>query len=118
MFVVVERFNTRYGLKEHYRRHVLSPKKGEIPFGDITMEEYEQIADYTQRMPVDNSHVFGYAVERDGLVSYNKYDKKTNIFVAYFYDNDEPLTISCYRMDFDKFMRRERYKTGDIPEGK
>lgn len=118
MFEVTEKFNNQYNLRRHYVRHVKSPKRGEIPFGDVTVTEYEQIADDTQRMPVDNKRIFGYEVEKEGRKSYNKFDKDTGVFVAYFYNGDVPLTINCYKMDFNKFKRRERYKIGEIPEGK
>lgn len=113
-----EKFNTKRNLNYHYDRHVKRTCPGEMPMDDMTKREYEQLADYTQRLPVDNSRVFGYEVERDGRKSYNKYDRHTGIFVAYFYRGNTPLTISCYKMDFNKFMRREKYKVGDIPEGK
>lgn len=69
-------------------------------------------------MPVDNKRIFGYEIEKDGRRAYNKFDKQTNVFVAYYYNGNTPLTINCYGMHFDQFMRRERNKIGDIPKGK
>lgn len=118
MFEVTEKFNSAYNLRRHYIKHVKNVKSGQIPFGDVSLKEYEEVADITQRMPVDNIRIFGYEVERDGKRAYNKFDKDTNIFVAYYYENNVPLTINCYKMSFDKFMRRSINKIGDIPEGK
>lgn len=71
-----------------------------------------------KKAPVDNINIFGYEVEREGKRSYNKFDKRTNLFVAYFYSGNIPLTITCYRLDYNTFKRRERYKVSDIPKGK
>lgn len=118
MFEITEKFSSNDNLRRHYVSHVKLTHKGELPFGDISLKEYEKLADVLQKTPVDNVNIFGYEVEKDGKRSYNKFDKRTNLFVAYFYHGDTPLTITCYRLDFDKFMRRGEHKVGDIPKGK
>lgn len=119
MFEITEKFNSINNLRRHYIKHVkaVNTRTG-VSLGDLTMREYEKLADDTQRMPVDNKRIFGYEIEKDGRKAYNKFDKQTNVFVAYYYNGNTPLTINCYGMHFDQFMRRERNKIGNIPEGK
>ena len=118
LFEITEKFNNYDNLRRHYISHVKVNHRNELPFGDVSIREYEKLADNLQRTPVDNINIFGYEVEKEGKRSYNKFDRRTNLFVAYFYRGSEPLTITCYKMEFDKFMRRSKYKIGDIPEGK
>ena len=118
MFEITEKFSSNNNLRRHYISHVKVTRRGELPFGDVTIKEYERLADDLQKAPVDNINIFGYEVEREGKRSYNKFDKRTNLFVAYFYSGNTPLTITCYRLDYNTFKRRERYKVGDIPKGK
>lgn len=118
LFEITEKFSSNDNLRRHYVGHVKVTHRGELPFGNVSLKEYEKLADILQKTPVDNINIFGYEVEKDGKRSYNKFDKRTNLFVAYFYRGNTPLTITCYRLDFDKFMRRGENKVGDIPEGK
>lgn len=118
LFEITEKFSSNDNLRRHYISHVKVKRRSELPFGKVSIREYETLADGLQRAPVDNTNIFGYEVEKEGKRSYNKFDKRSNLFVAYFYRGNEPLTITCYKMEFDKFMRRSKYKIGDIPEGK
>lgn len=118
LFEITEKFSSNDNLRRHYISHVKVKRRSELPFGNVSIREYETLADNLQRAPVDNINIFGYEVEKEGKRSYNKFDRRNNLFVAYFYRGNEPLTITCYKMDFNKFMRRSKYKIGDIPKGK
>lgn len=120
LFEITEKFNSINNLRRHYIKHVKNAKnRREIPFGNISMKEYENIADELQNKEVDNINIFGYEVEKEGRKAYNKYDKNSQVFVAYYYEGNTPLTINCYKMNFDKFQRREKQnKIGDIPKGR
>lgn len=109
-----EKFNTRQDLLRHYKKH-------SEDFKSDLVNCYEQIADSTARKEVDDNNVFGFVSGyNDKLVSYAKYDKETNVFVAYYYRDggSEPIIMTCYKMSFDKFNRRmNRDKIDDIPQG-
>ena len=110
-----ERFSSRQNLRKHYIQHV----KQDGLFGNITIKEYEQLADNIQRSEVDNKRLFGYISNYDNNKSYSKYDIETGIYVSYFYKNGEPLTITCYILDRPSkyFNREKKYKVADIPKG-
>lgn len=119
MFEITEKFTSFDNLRRHYIRHVKTKHKGELPFdGGITLNQYDKLATTLAKQPVDNVKTFGYVVERDGRKAYNKYDKDTGIFVAYYMnDSKQPIVITCYRLDFNTFNNREKENSiGTIPD--
>lgn len=92
MFEVLERFSSEDNLHKHYVKHVIKGKE----FGKITEQEYEKLAEDLQNSDVDYKNILGYISDYNGNISYNKYDKNTGVFVAYYYVNSKPLTITCY----------------------
>lgn len=113
MFEAFERFTGQQNLENHFKKHGKE-------FGNITMDDYEQLADDLQRTPVDNKRIFGYMSERDnrGPV-YNKYDKDTEIMVIYRYNGNEPETITCFIRPWRKFNELRYIEYYDeIPAGK
>lgn len=113
MFEISEEFTSKQNLDVHYSRHGKE-------FGDITKEEYEQLADDLQRTPIDNKRIFGYMSIRDNREPvYNKYDKDTEIMVIYRYRNSKPETITCFIRPWRKFNALKYVEYYDeIPEGK
>lgn len=112
-FDVDEKFSSKASLNVHYNKH-----GSEIDV-NLSKEDYELLAEDLQLKPVDNKTIFGYIGEHKGREAYYKYDKSIGILVAYYYDNNEPLTITCYPQDFRKYQARKAVNYLDeIPKGK
>lgn len=116
MFEISEEFTSEQNLDIHYNKHV--KRKGE--FGDITKEQYEQLADDLQLSKIDNKNIFGYMSEtKEGKTAYCKYDKNTGVFVVYTYRRGTPYTITCYIKSWREYNGDKAIEYYDeIPEGK
>lgn len=116
MFEITEEFTSEQNRKAHYNKHV----KQRQEFGEITEQEYEQLAEQLQSSMIDNKNIFGYLSEtREGRIAYCKYDKNTGIFVVYTYKNGIPYTITCYSKTWREFTGDKAIEYfNEIPKGR
>lgn len=116
MFEITEKFTGQQNLDAHYDKHIVRLKE----FGDITKEQYEQLAEDLQTSPVNNKNILGYvSMTREGRTAYCKYDKDTGIFVVYTYRGTMPYTITCYTKTWREYTGDKAIEYYDeIPTGK
>lgn len=118
--LLIERFINRRELQSHYYRHVIRDNarpydaRHGLIFGDITIEEYDQIAETLVKTPVDNKFVFGFAQRSSqpniDRMSYCKYDASTKTFVSYYYLNSNkniPIVYTCFKTQWDKYIGKQ-----------
>lgn len=113
-----EEFSTEYSKKRHYDQHVVKEKQ----FDNISLDEYETIADDLAKRPVDYKTILGYETEApkdDNRRRFAKYNKETGDFVVYGLDeNNEPVIVSLHRKTLREYTIDHAIKyVGEIPEG-
>ena len=109
---LIEKFKSRTLRYKKWKKHC-DGKEGEpfIYYPGITEEEYENIADKLQELPIDNDYIVGYKSDND----YVKYNTDTDDFVVYSYDdNGKKYSISLYKVEapdnYKDHMIRDRNK--------
>lgn len=123
IMVVDEQFSSDYSKQTHYNKHVVTGNNKEKKvFHNINQDEYEALADTLAITPVDNKNIFGYESEDiSGKISYVKWNKTTEVFVAYTYDegNPDPIIKSCYVKTFREYNGDKTIQyMGEIPQGR
>ena len=119
-FKLLEKFLNNRELQKHYYRHVIRDnartynQRHGLVFGNISAEEYNQIAEDIVATPVDGVDVIGFVQKSNNTdeyrVSYCKYEISTKIFVSYFYkDNDEnrPVVYTCFKTPLTKYLGKK-----------
>ena len=110
----LEEFTSEHNRDAHFVKHKKEFSK------DVTVDDYEQLADKLQRTPVNNKDILGYMSQtRDNRTAYCKYDKNNELFVVYTYRKGVPYTITCYKKNWRDFNGDKAIEYFDeIPTGK
>lgn len=118
---IEERFTSKTNRKNHYYRHVTSNDDGIWKMPDMSIDEYEQLADTLAETPASklndrSADVIGY-ITKDGRIV--KHQKSTGYTVVYVDGgNGENLIISFYKQSLSKFYRKLDTPNIDMTFGK
>lgn len=118
---IEERFTSKTNRKNHYYRHVSSNADGIWKMPDMSIDEYEQLADALAETPASklndrSADVIGY-ITKDGRIV--KHQKSTGYTVVYTNEGtDENLIISFYKQSLNKFYRKLDTPNIDMTFGK
>lgn len=117
MFVRINKdFTGKQNRHKHYQEHVIKRKE----FGNISEEDYDRIAEQLMNTPVDNKTIFGYiGTYQKDKPAYCKWNKETNIFVAYTFTKDnKPKAFTCYIKTYRSYYAKKIDDYYDeIPQG-
>ena len=114
---IEEEFINNYQLEKHFDKHVIREKQ----YPNISMSEYEKIADKLAATPVNNISILGFKSLNPGSkkIAYCKYDVKTNDFVVYNYIDNNVKILTMYKKSLDEYRKTKRYQYFDeIPSHK
>ena len=129
-FELDENFINKDYLATHYNKHVVNNNRNnnvpnELKFGNISMDQYEQIANSLALQPVDYKTILGYVqrnVNKPEQVSYIKYNKADNTLVSFIENDKSPIIITCFKRgirDYEckKYMTDNWEYIDEIPKG-
>ena len=116
---IEERFTSNASKEKHYARHIISKDDGIWKMPDMSIDEYEQLADTLAETPASklndkSADVIGY-ITKDGRIV--KHQKSTNYTVVYVIESGENLIISLYGQSLSKFYRKLNTPNTDMSFG-
>lgn len=97
-------------IKNHYNKHVLHRSyRGDYCFSKpITQEEYYSLAKRLVNLVVDGVVVYDYTYYKNNKLYCCKFNSLDSISVIYYNDGKDNISIvTCYKTNFDKFIRRK-----------
>ena len=118
---LVEVYFTPRNRERHYNSHVISDADGPFKMTEMTIEEYDQLADDLSSAPASklndrSARIIGYITKSGRTV---KHDKETLLTVVYVDDDIKGHeAISLYKQPTGKFFRKLNTPGLDMSFGK